>query len=351
MAKLLSEAIQQDASDVHITVGVPPVFRINGNLVESSFSRLSPADTKAIVYSFLNDHQVSTFRRDLELCCSIAFTGGRRFRMSAFHQRGAVAACLRLIPKEVASRDSLHLPEAMSQAIQSTHGLVLVTGSSGCGKSTTLNYMIDFLNREKELHIITIESPIEHLHLHQKSMVNQREIGHDTFNNTNALRAALREDVDVMVVAEMGILAETVDQVLEAADTGHLVISTFHTTDATSTIQALSDLFPFYAAQTKVRLARLTRAIFAQQLVRRKSGGLIPAVEVLVGTLPVKSAIESSQANKLYNAIQMGRSVGMQTMEQALFDLVQNGLIDREVALGSTLHHQEVLRMLDGAGL
>jgi twitching motility protein PilT len=351
MAELLSEAIQKDASDVHITVGVPPVFRVNGTLVESSFSRLSPADTKSLIFSFLNDHQVSTFREELELCCSIAFTGGRRFRMSAFHQRGAVAACLRLIPKKVASRESLHLPEAMTTAVQNTHGLVLVTGNSGCGKSTTLNYMIDFLNREKELHIITIENPIEHLHLHQKSMVNQREIGRDTIDNTHALRAALREDVDAIVIAEMGILAETVDQVLEAADTGHLVISTFHTTDAVSTIQGLSELFPFYTSQTKVRLARLTRAIFSQQLVRRVQGGLVPAVEVLIGTLPVKGAIESGQGNKIYNAMQMGRNVGMQTMEQSLFDLVQNGLIDREVALGATIHQKEILRMLDGADL
>jgi twitching motility protein PilT len=350
MAELLSEAIEKDASDVHITVGVPPVFRINGNLVESSFSRLTPADTKALVYSFLNDHQVNSFRKDLELCCSIAFTGDRRFRMSAFHQRGAVAAVLRLIPREVPSRESLHLPDAMTTAVQNTHGLVLVTGSSGCGKSTTLNYMIDFLNREEELHIITIESPIEHLHIHQKSMVNQREIGKDTIDNAHALRAALREDVDVMVIAELGIDSEMVDQVLEAADTGHLVISTFHTTDAASTIQGLSELFPLYADQTRTRLGRLLRAIFCQQLVRRREGGLVPAVEVLLGSVAVKGAIESGQHHKIYNAMQMGRNVGMQTMEQSLFDLVKEGLIDRDVALGSTLHFKEMTRMLDDAG-
>jgi twitching motility protein PilT len=350
MAELLSEAVEKEASDVHITVGVPPVFRIDGELVESSFTRLTPKDTKALVYSFLNEHQVYSFRTNLELCCSIAFTGGRRFRMSAFHQRGAVAACLRLIPKDVPSRESLHLPESMMTAVQNTFGLVLVTGSSGCGKSTTLNYMIDFLNHEKELHIITIESPIEHLHKHDKCMVNQREIGKDTIDNAHALRAALREDVDIMVIAELGIDSEMVDQVLEAADTGHLVISTFHTTDAASTIQGLSELFPLYTDQTRVRLGRLIRAIFCQQLLRSMKGGLVPAVEVLLGSIAVKGAIESGQHHKIYNAMQMGRNMGMQTMEQSLMELVKEGHIDRETALSSTIHHKEITRMLDDAG-
>lgn len=350
MAEILTEAVGREASDIHLTVGVPPVYRVKGNLVESSFSRLTPADTKAMVFSFLNDVQVTTFRDEMELCCSIAF-GEHRFRISAFRQRGAVAACLRLLPKNLPSREELHLPPAIDKAVQNTNGLVLVSGSSGCGKSTTLNYMIDFLNSQQELHIITIEKPIEHLHLHKKSMVNQRELGKDTVDNTNALRAALREDVDVIVIAEMGILAETVEQVLEAADTGHLVISTFHTKDTFSTIDSLAEMFPLYATQARVRLGRLTRAVFCQQLVRRKGGGLIPAFEVLLGTHAVRGAIESGNASKLYNAMQMGRNVGMQTMEMALFDLVKAGLVEKDIALGSTLFHKDLEKMFENSGL
>ena len=347
MADLLNEAVEKNASDVHITVGVPPVFRVAGNLVPSRLSRLSPRDTQGVIYSVLNEHQVSVFRKDLELCCSIAFTGGRRFRMSAFHQRGAVAACLRLIPQKIPSREELHIPEVMDKVVQATNGLILVTGSSGCGKSTTLDYMVDYLNREKLLHIITIENPIEHLHIHKNSMVNQRELGTDTFNNSEALRAALREDVDVMVVAEMGLDEGTVEQVLEAADTGHLAISTFHTKDAVSTVQGIADLFPSHSEQVRYRLGRLTRGIFSQQLVQRIDGGLVPAFEVLVGSPAVKAAIEAG-GSTLYNAIQSGRKSGMQTMEQSLFELVRKGLIDKDVALSSTLRQKEFLSMFKG---
>ncbi len=349
MDDLLRKTVEQGASDLHLTVGLPPILRVNGRLEQTEYPRLTPDETKRLVYSILNDKQKEKFEKTWELDCSYGIRGFGRFRVNVYRQRGTVGACLRSITSTVASREELHLPPIVETAVNRPHGLVLVTGATGAGKSTTLACMIDVINRNQTFHIITIEDPIEYVHMHKKSMINQREIGQDTMSWANALRAALREDPDVILVGEMRD-QDTIQGTMTAAETGHLVFSTLHTSDASQTVDRIVDVFPpHHQQQVRVQLSSVLEAVFSQQLVRHASGvGRVPAVEILLMSGAMRNLIREGKTHQIYNAIQTGSKQGMQTMEQALVDLVMKKMVTKDDALSCANHIDEFQRMLEG---
>lgn len=348
MDDLLRLVVEKGASDLHITVGLPPVFRINGKLVPTEYARMSPEETKRLVYSILNDKQKEKYEKTWELDCSHGVRGFGRFRVNIYKQRGAVGACLRAISNRVMLREELMLPPIVETVVNRQHGLILVTGATGAGKSTTLACMLDIINREKKFHIITIEDPIEYMHPHKMSMINQREVGQDTLSWANALRATLREDPDVILVGEMRD-QDTIQGTMTAAETGHLVFSTLHTSDASQTVDRIVDVFPpHHQHQIRVQLSSVLEAVISQQLVTRaREDGRVPAVEVLIATPAMRNLIREGKTHQIYNSIQTGASLGMQTMEQSLFDLVKKRLITPEEAMDCTMHPEDLKRMLD----
>ncbi len=348
MDDLLRLVVEKGASDLHLTVGLPPVFRINGKLVPTEYARMSPEETKRLVYSILNDKQKEKYEKTWELDCSHGVRGFGRFRVNVFKQRGAVGACLRAISSRVMQREELMLPPIVEQIVHRQHGLILVTGATGAGKSTTLACMLDTINREKKFHIITIEDPIEYMHPHKMSMINQREVGQDTQSWANALRATLREDPDVILVGEMRD-QDTIQGTMTAAETGHLVFSTLHTSDAAQTVDRIVDVFPpHHQHQIRVQLSSVLEAVFSQQLVTRaKEDGRVPAIEVLIATPAMRNLIREGKTHQIYNAIQTGGSQGMQTMEQSLFELVRKRMITQEEAMDCTMHPEDLKRMLE----
>lgn len=350
MDDLLRTTVERGASDLHLTVGLPPVLRINGTLVATEFARLSPEESKRLVYSILNDKQKEKFEKTWELDCSHGVRGFGRFRVNVYRQRGVVGACLRAISNTVSTRTDLNLPKVVEECVDRPHGLILVTGATGAGKSTTLACMLDIINQSQSYHIITIEDPIEYIHPHKKSMINQREVGQDTMSWSHALKATLREDPDVILVGEMRD-QETIAGTLTAAETGHLVFSTLHTSDAAQTVDRIVDVFPpHHQQQIRVQLSAVLEAIFSQQLVAHASGvGRVPAVEVLIATPAIRNLIREGKTHQIYNAIQTGSKHGMQTMEQGLFELVGNKMIMPDEALMHTMHPEELRRMIDSA--
>jgi len=350
MDDLLRTTVERGASDLHLTVGLPPVLRINGTLVATEFARLSPEESKRLVYSILNDKQKEKFEKTWELDCSHGVRGFGRFRVNVYRQRGVVGACLRAISNTVSTRTDLNLPKVVEEVVDRPHGLILVTGATGAGKSTTLACMLDIINQSQSYHIITIEDPIEYIHPHKKSMINQREVGQDTMSWSFALKATLREDPDVILVGEMRD-QETIAGTLTAAETGHLVFSTLHTSDAAQTVDRIVDVFPpHHQQQIRVQLSAVLEAIFSQQLVAHASGvGRVPAVEVLIATPAIRNLIREGKTHQIYNAIQTGSKHGMQTMEQGLFELVTNKMIMPDEALMHTMHPDELRRMIDSA--
>ena len=350
MDELLRTTVELGASDLHLSVGLPPILRIGGKLVPAEFPRLAPDDTKRLMYSILNDKQKEKFEKTWELDCSHGVRGFGRFRVNVFRQRGVVGATLRSIPSSIPSRQELHLPEVIEEMVNRPHGLILVTGATGQGKSTTLACMLDLINSENNYHILTIEDPIEYVHPHKRSMVNQRELGQDTESWANALRSSLREDPDVILVGEMRDM-ETISGTLTAAETGHLVFSTLHTSDASQTVDRIVDVFPqFQQQQIRIQLATVLEGVLSQQLVPHISGvGRVPAVEILVCTSAVRNLIREGKSHQIYNAIQTGSKHGMQTMDQALLDLYMNKQVTMEEALNHTMHPEELRRMIDNA--
>ncbi|MGE0491812.1 MAG: type IV pilus twitching motility protein PilT [Vulcanimicrobiota bacterium] len=349
MDDLLRTTVERGASDLHLTVGLPPVLRINGKLIPTEYPRLAPEESKRLVYSILNDKQKEKFEKTWELDCSHGVRGFGRFRVNVFRQRGVVGACLRAISSTVATREELHLPQVIEDIVHRPHGLILVTGATGAGKSTSLACMIDLINREKTFHIITIEDPIEYIHPHKKSMINQREVGQDTLSWANALRGSLREDPDVILIGEMRD-QDTISGTLTAAETGHLVFSTLHTSDAAQTVDRIVDVFPpHHQQQIRVQLSSVLEAVFSQQLIPHASGvGRVPAVEVLIATPAMRNLIREGKTQQIYNAIQTGSKHGMQTMEQSLLELVNRKMITQEEAMSSTMHVDDLKRMLEG---
>jgi twitching motility protein PilT len=343
---ILHKAVQRKASDVHITAGLPPVFRIDGHLAPLDEERVVPAISQRLVYSMLTDQQKQAFEENFELDFSYGVAGVGRFRVNIFLQRGSVGAVMRSIPSKIPSLDELRMPKILKQLTLKPRGLILVTGPTGCGKSTTLAACIDTINSTRDCHIITIEDPIEYLHRHKKSMVNQRELELDTKSFKRALRSVFREDPDVILIGEMRDL-DTMDAAITIAETGHLVFATLHTNSAAGSVDRIVDVFPPHQqTQIRTQLAMNLEAVITQQLLTRVGGvGRVPAVEVLIATAGIRNLIREDKAHQIYAAIQTGREVGMQTMDTALKELYTVGLITYQDAL-TRAHNQEELKKL-----
>jgi twitching motility protein PilT len=334
---LLKTTFERKASDLHIKVGVPPVLRIDGRLVPlENEKRLVQDDTIGIASSIMNAQQKARFNEKNELDMAYAVPGLGRFRVNVFKQRGSIGLVFRMVPAKILNFEDLLLPQVLMKVAQEQRGLILVTGTTGSGKSTTLAAMIDYINTSRTSNIVTIEDPIEFLHRDKKSIVNQREIGSDTFSFGDALRSALRQDPDVILVGEMRDF-ETISIALTAAETGHLVLSTLHTVDTTETINRIISVFPPYQQkQVRMQLAAVIKGIISQRLVSRADGkGRVPAVEVMLGTMSVREAIiDDQKTRQIPTIISQGMvHYGMQTFDQSLLGLYKKGLITYEEAL------------------
>jgi len=344
MQRLLRLALETEASDLHLTVGSPPVLRLNGRLVpldDPSLAAagqapeltrtLTPADTADLAGQVMNERQREEFSETGEIDFSFSLTGGGRFRVNAFRQRGSIALAVRPVKGRIPSLAELGLPPVLALM---QRGLVLVTGPTGSGKSTTLAAMIDLLNSEKRLHIITIEDPIEYVHQHRRCLINQREIGHDSRSFATALRAAMREDPDVILVGEMRDL-ETISTAITAAETGHLVLASLHTLNAAQTVDRIINVFPpHHQQQIRYQLALVLQGVVSQQLIPRADGrGRVPAVEVMLATPAIRNLIRENKVYLIPSHIQTGVRLGMQTMEASLARLLQEGEISRDEAM------------------
>jgi len=331
---LLKEMKKIEASDLHIVAGAPPVFRINGNLKSSEEKKITVEKARSLIYSLMSEEQKRSFEDNYELDFSVGIRDVGRFRINVHFQRGSIAAAIRRIPDCIPSFSELNLPPILSQLALKEKGLILVTGPAGCGKSTTLAVMVDTINRKRAAHIIIIEDPIEYVHFHKKSIVEQREVGGDTLSFAGSLKYCLRQDPDVILIGEMRDL-ETIATAITAAETGHLVLTTLHTPDAPQAIDRIVDVFPPHQqSQIKMQLSNSLQGIITQKLLPTKDGkGRVPAVELLMATPAVRNLIRNSKTHQLYTVMQTGSQFGMQTMDQALKNLVRRGLIHLETAL------------------
>jgi len=335
--QILSEAFHKDASDIHIKAGAPPIFRINGVL--QSWKKFKPFDYNDVTkmaFSLMNDWQKERFIKNREVDMGYEVYGLGRFRVNVFQQRGKIRIALRIVPYQIKNLEELHLPSVLRNIALEQRGLILVTGTTGSGKSTTLATMIDIVNNERNCHIITIEDPIEFVHEDKQSIIDQREIGSDTNTFSGALRVALRQDPDVILVGEMRDF-ETIETALTAAETGHLVLSTLHTLNATETINRIISVFPpYHQKQVRLQLASVVKGVVSQRLVPRADDmGRVPAVEVLVSTARVRECIiEKDKTNEINDAITRGvTTYGMQSFDQSLMFLMKDSLINYEEAL------------------
>jgi twitching motility protein PilT len=349
---LLKMAIERKASDLHLKVGSHPVLRIDGELAPlGELKRLMQEDTIAMAFSIMNARQKQRFKEELELDIAYSVPGLGRFRCNVFQQRGAVGLVLRVIPARIQSVRELMLPPVLERICEERRGLVLCTGTTGSGKSTTLAAMVDYINNSRGEHIMTIEDPIEFLHRDKKSIVNQREVDVDTRGFSTALRAALRQDPDVVLVGEMRDF-ETIETALLAAETGHLVFSTLHTLDATETINRIISVFPpHHQKQIRIQLSQVLRAIISMRLVPRADGiGRVPAVEVLISTGYIRECIENKEKTKyIREQIALGTSqYGMQTFDQSLYQLYKSGLITLDEALKRATNPDEFKLKIQG---
>ncbi|USG68490.1 type IV pilus twitching motility protein PilT [Brevibacillus ruminantium] len=330
--KLLRYAFEKKASDLHVTVGTPPVFRIDGELRRLDIPPLAPGDTEEMAQELIPQHLYQSFVEKGELDFSYGLPGVSRFRINAYHQRGCIGIVARVIPAGIPTLEELRLPEVIRKFCHKPQGLLLVTGPTGSGKSTTLAAMIDYINRTMRKHIVTLEDPIEYLHKHQLSMVNQREIGFDTNDFSSGLRSALRQDPDVILVGEMRDL-ETIQTAVTAAETGHLVLATLHTTDAPKTIDRIIDVFPGHRhSQIRMQLASVLVGIISQRLFPRVGGGRAVATEILVHTHAIANLIRIEKVHQIKSMMQTGRELGMHTMESSVTELVERGEITQEAA-------------------
>ena len=333
--QLLSIAKEKKASDVHVTVGLPPRVRINGELVDLDYPKLSPDDCEKLILDIMDDRQQAMFKDRGELDFSFSVPNIGRYRVNVFRQRGSVACAMRIVGTEIPKPESLGVPKSVVDLYAKKRGLVLVTGPTGSGKSTTLASLIDRINDERNAHVITLEDPIEYLHSHRKAMINQREIGLDTHSYADALRAALREDPDVILVGEMRDL-ETISTAITAAETGHLVFSTLHTIGAAATIDRIIDVFPPHQQQQiRIQLAVVLEAVISQQLIPTADrSGRVAAFEDMHGTIPIKNLIREAKTYQISSVLQTARKEGMISMDDALLDLYNKGVIDSDNAIG-----------------
>jgi len=342
--ELLELAVDKKASDLHLSVGAPPTLRINGQLRFTKMDKLTPADTKKFMEEILSKEQQQSFNKDGEIDLSYSISGLGRFRMNVFKQQGNVSLAIRVIPTNIPSIEMLSLPPVIKELALKDNGLILVTGPTGSGKSTTLAAMIDLINSQRQCHIITLEDPIEYIHRHKKSLVNQREIGRDSSSFARALRAALREDPDVILVGEMRDL-ETISTALTAAETGHLVLSTLHTKGAVQTIDRIIDVFPAHQQhQIRIQLAETLLGVVYQKLLpKRDFLGRIAAVEVLISTPAVRNLIREAKTHQIASVMQTGSRYGMQSMDYSIAKLYKEGLISHETALSSMNNKENLI--------
>ncbi len=346
-ADVLLEVLRLKASDLHLTAGSPPMVREKGRLRALDYPALTPQQTREIIYSILTNDQRKKLENDWQIDFAYSIPGQGRFRVNAYFQRASLGAAFRLIPNEMPALDDLGLPPVLRDLTKKPRGFVLVTGPTGSGKSTTLAAMLDVINKERHEHIMTIEDPIEFLHRHQNCIVNQRELGSDAQSFGLGLKAALRQDPDVILVGEMRDL-ETIATALTAAETGHLVFATLHTQDTAQTVDRIVDVFPpAQQHQVRVQLSVSLQGIVTQQLLPTADGqGRVCATEILVPTPAVRNLIREGKTHQIYSALQTGGAHGMQTMDAALADLVRRNKITRELAEARSSSPEELRRLM-----
>src|SRR2546422_7776919 len=350
--ELLEHMVARNASDLHVTVGTPPVIRVRGEVERvEEYAPLTPEETQELLYRILSSEQQKTLEIKRQLDFSHSIPGLARFRVNVYFQRESIGAAFRLIPAEIKTLEELGIPATLHQLAEKPRGLVLVTGPTGSGKSTTLAAIIDEINRNRSEHILTIEDPIEFLHRHKRCIVNQREIGPDATSFAEALRAALRQDPDVILVGEMRDL-ETIATALTAAETGHLVFGTLHTQSAPSTIDRIIDVFPAeQQEQVRIQIASSLQGVVTQALLPTADGqGRVPALEVLLPDAAVRNLIRQAKIEQVYSIMQTNTGRGMQTMEQSLADLIQRRVVDLEVGLGRSSRPAQLIGLLERAG-
>jgi twitching motility protein PilT len=351
---LMEEVIERGGSDLHISAGLPPYIRISGHLTPVDHPPLSVEQCQRLIFSMLNNTQRKNLEQNWELDCSYGIRGLARFRVNVYKDRGTYAACLRALSSKIPTMETLGMPDIVREMSEKPRGLVLVTGPTGSGKSTTLASMINNINITRAEHIITIEDPIEFVYEPVKSLIHQRQIGEDTKNFSNALRASLREDPDVILVGEMRDL-ETISLAISAAETGHLVFATLHTSSAAQTVDRMVDVFsPDQQQQVRVQLSNSLVAVFSQTLVPKKNPrpgefGRIMAQEIMVVTPAISNLIREGKTAQIYSAIQTGGKLGMQTLEKVLSDLYRAGNISFEAAISKTSKPDELQRLMGGA--
>jgi len=347
LRELLDLMVKRNGSDLHITVGSPPIIRIDGKLVKTDYDILNPEQTKKLAYSVMNERQRQKFEENSELDLSFGVEQLSRFRCNMFMQRGNVAMSLRQIPYKIMTFEELGLPEVVQKLAELPRGLVLVTGPTGSGKSTTLAAMIDKINNESNYHILTVEDPIEYLHKHKSSLVNQREVHSDTKSFAMSLKYALRQDPDVVLIGEMRDL-ETMEAALTISETGHLAFATLHTNSSAEAINRIVDVFPTnQQEQVRIQLSFVLQGVVSQQLIPKVGGGRALALEVLVATPAVRAVIRDDKIHQIYSLIQAGQKFGMKTMNQSLQELYTRKKITLNDALGRSSNVQELEEMIN----
>ncbi len=341
ISELLTFSVKSNASDLHLSAGLPPMIRVDGDIRRINIPALEHKEVHSLIYDIMNDKQRRDYEEFLETDFSFALPGVARFRVNAFNQERGAAAVFRTIPSEILSLEQLKAPRFFEEVCKKPRGLILVTGPTGSGKSTTLAAMINHINNTEYAHILTVEDPIEFVHDSKKCLINQREVHRDTLGFNEALRSALREDPDIILVGEMRDL-ETIRLALTAAETGHLVFGTLHTTSAAKTIDRIIDVFPA-AEKDMIRsmLSESLQAVISQTLLKKIGGGRIAAHEIMIGTAAIRNLIREAKVAQMYSAIQTGRKEGMQTLDQNLKELVDQGLITAKTAMAKAVNKSQ----------
>lgn len=345
---ILRMAIERKASDIHITVGLPPMIRLDGEMVQLPFRPLTPQDSRRLIYDTLSNEYIQKYEQNHELDFAYSVPELARFRFNVYMQRGSVAGALRVIPTKIPSFDTLGLPPIVREMSKRSSGLILVTGPTGSGKSTTIASMIDEINDTRQNHILTIEDPIEYLHSHKRCMVNQRELHADTFSFSQALRAVLREDPDIILVGELRDL-ETIEAALTLAETGHLVFGTLHTRNAPATIDRIVDVFPSdQQDQIRVLLGNTLEGVVSQQLLPKLGGGRCAALEIMLGVPAIKNLIREGKTHQMYSIIETNGQYGMQTMDSSLAAHFKHGRCAYEECLMRAVDKESFARLAKG---